>query len=498
MGRDGGSRGGYSGRGSRDGGSRGGYSGRDSGGGGQSRGADYSRGGGQSRGGYRRNDGDTNQGGGRVGGYRGHPRDGDSRSRSGGYGGRSREEGASGRPGGYRGRSSERDDRSQSSEGYRGRPRDGEGQPRQRREPRTYREPRDQREYREPREGRGRSEGSDQRTRGRYPDSARRSSDRPREQREYREPREYRERGEPREKHESRELREPREYREPREGRRTGGGRHHEAREPRAPRPRTDLPIDDDVEFRQLPKEARQALRGLSKDHGEDVGKLLIMSGRLLDYQPEVAYTYAQEALRRAGRIDVVREAAGIAAYVTERYAEALRELRTVRRLTGSNEHLPLMADAERGLGRPEKALELANSPDADSLGTLGKVELAIVASGARADLGEFDAALATLDRIPPVEGDTALRVLMARSAVLQAAGRDREARALLNDFDADDLDRAAGLLPDEVVVYDAMIPEEELPSDDEAPDGETQADESLASAALEVGAQVDQAHANE
>ena len=211
----------------------------------------------------------------------------------------------------------------------------------------------------------------------------------------------------------------------------------------------------------------------MSKEHAEHVGKLLIMSGRFLDYEPELAYQYAQEALRRASRIDVVREAAGIAAYVTERYSEALRELRTVRRLTGSSEHLPLMADAERGLGRPEKALELVNSPEAETLTKLQKIELAMVAAGARADLGQFDAALATLDRLPRLEGDTALRVLIARATVLQAAGRDEEAKELLSDFDANDLDRAAGNIPDEVTVFDLLEDaddDDERTADDERP----------------------------
>ncbi|MCL1799902.1 MAG: hypothetical protein FWG25_00860 [Promicromonosporaceae bacterium] len=224
----------------------------------------------------------------------------------------------------------------------------------------------------------------------------------------------------------------------------------------------------------------------MSKEHAEHVGKLLIMSGRFLDYEPELAYQYAQEALRRASRIDVVREAAGIAAYVTERYSEALRELRTVRRLTGSSEHLPLMADAERGLGRPEKALELVNSPEAETLTKLQKIELAMVAAGARADLGQFDAALATLDRLPRLEGDTALRVLIARATVLQAAGRDEEAKELLSDFDANDLDRAAGNIPDEVTVFDLLEDadddepggdDDERAADDEAADEFSNAD---------------------
>jgi len=146
------------------------------------------------------------------------------------------------------------------------------------------------------------------------------------------------------------------------------------------------------------------------------------------------------------------------------------------------------MADAERGLGRPEKALELANSPEADTLDQIGKVELAIVASGARADLGEFEAGLAVLDKLPPVEGDLALRVLMAKAAVLQAAGRFDEAKALLSDFDEEDLDRAAGVVPDEIYVYETFeepeVDEDNDGADTDASDGTRAAAGDVASAA--------------
>jgi tetratricopeptide (TPR) repeat protein len=209
----------------------------------------------------------------------------------------------------------------------------------------------------------------------------------------------------------------------------------------------------------QLSREARARLRGLSKDNAERVGLHLVMTGRLLDVDPERAYEHAQAAARRGGRIDVVREAAGIAAYRTGRFAEALRELRTVRRLNGSSEHLPLMADAERGLGRPERALALAASEEARTLDAAGRTELAIVVSGARSDLGEHDAALVVLDRIPAAErqGDLGIRVLQARAAALEGAGRGDEAAALLAGVDPDVLDRAAGVphLDEDVVVYD-------------------------------------------
>ncbi|NNU26396.1 hypothetical protein HLI28_02395 [Isoptericola sp. JC619] len=191
------------------------------------------------------------------------------------------------------------------------------------------------------------------------------------------------------------------------------------------------------------------------------MGAHLVMAGRLLDADPELAYAHAQAAVRRAGRIDVVREAAGIAAYRTGRYAEALRELRTVRRLNGSSEHLPLMADAERGLGRPERAIALAGSEEARTLDAEARTELAIVVSGARTDLGEHDAALVVLDRIPASErrGDLGLRVLQARAVALEAAGRSDEAATVLAGVDPAALERAIGAAatPDEdVVVFDA------------------------------------------
>lgn len=230
----------------------------------------------------------------------------------------------------------------------------------------------------------------------------------------------------------------------------------------------------------QLSRDVRGRLRGLTKENAERIGLHLVMAGRLLDVDPERAYEHTQAAVRRGGRVDVVREAAGIAAYRTGRFAEALRELRTVRRLNGSSEHLPLMADAERGLGRPERALALAASEEARTLDAEGRTELAIVASGARSDLGEHDAAIAVLDRIPAAErrGDLGLRVLQARAAALEAAGREDEAARLLAGVDPAELERASGLTQesDDVVVYDTYdedAVDEDLDTEDDPEDGD-------------------------
>ena len=225
-------------------------------------------------------------------------------------------------------------------------------------------------------------------------------------------------------------------------------------------RPRSeDLPIPDAVEFSQLDRSVRQRLRTLSKMNAEDVGRHLIMVGLLLEDDPELAYRHAMVAVARAGRVDVVREAAALAAYSTGRYAEALRELRTVRRLSGSSDHLAIEADCERGLGRPERAIALAKSPEASTLAGIALAEMQIVVAGARLDLGDAAAALHALEHIATDDDDTNARVAEAKVDVLRALGRDADADAI------------AATLPrwhddeDEVIVYDAQ--EDDAQEDD-------------------------------
>jgi tetratricopeptide (TPR) repeat protein len=233
------------------------------------------------------------------------------------------------------------------------------------------------------------------------------------------------------------------------------------AETPRRPRVK-DPELPDEVSIGQLDREVRAQLRGLSKEHAERVGRHLVMAGSMLDIDPELAYQHSQAAVRHASRIDVVREAAGICAYHTGRYAEALSELRTARRLSGSSAHLAIMADAERGLGRPEKALELANSPEAEKLKGEQLVEFAMVQSGARCDLGQFDAALSELNRLPAQTGELRLRVLAAKASVLEQAGRSAEAERLLAGINPADLERATGYDDSDVVVFDTEEPEDD------------------------------------
>ena len=131
----------------------------------------------------------------------------------------------------------------------------------------------------------------------------------------------------------------------------------------RSVRSRHDDPIiPEGVTADELDRIARNELKTLSKENADGVALHLVMAARLIESDPALAHQHAISAARRAGRIGVVRETLAITAYATGDYALALRELRTYRRITGRNDQLPMMVDSERGLGRPEKALEEGRS----------------------------------------------------------------------------------------------------------------------------------------
>ena len=201
--------------------------------------------------------------------------------------------------------------------------------------------------------------------------------------------------------------------------------------------------VPDDVEPRDLDKVARGELKTLSKENADWVAKHLVMAGRLIEEDPEEAHKHALSAGRRAGRIGVVRETIAITAYTVGDYALTLRELRTYRRITGRDDQLPLMVDSERGLGRPERALELGRSVDVSTLPASVRVSLAIAMSGARLDLGQPDAALGELE-IPQLDRKRAFdyspALFDAYATVLDDLGRERDAeewRALAERADA-------------------------------------------------------------
>jgi len=253
----------------------------------------------------------------------------------------------------------------------------------------------------------------------------------------------------------------------------------------RAVRPAFDEPIvPDEVTPNDLNAAARNQLKTLSKENAEAVARHLAMAAEVIDADPELAHRHAIAATRRAGRIGVVRETAAITAYAIGDYALALRELRTYRRISGSDDQIALMVDSERGVGRPDRALEVGRAVDRSTLAPSVRVELAIAMSGARLDLGENERALQELD-IPELDPDRAFEwspsLFAARAAVLEELGRDDEALEWQRRAEVaeDALNAANGSDGDLEVVLVEEVVEQFVPEDaDEDADEEAAASE--------------------
>ncbi|MFI0966967.1 hypothetical protein ACH4S8_37125 [Streptomyces sp. NPDC021080] len=237
------------------------------------------------------------------------------------------------------------------------------------------------------------------------------------------------------------------------------------------------MPIPDDVTGEEIDQDVRQELLSLPKGLAEDVSRNLVMVARLIDEDPEAAYAYSRIALRLASRVAAVREAAGFAAYANQKFSEALAEFRAARRMTGSVELWPVMADCERGLGRPEKALEMAGAPEVHKLDKASQVEMRLVAAGARRDMDQLDAAIVTLQS-PELASNSVqpwtARLRYAYADALLAAGREGEAREWFaktvesdKDGSTDASDRLAEM--DGVEFVDALVED-----DDEAGTADT------------------------
>lgn len=203
-----------------------------------------------------------------------------------------------------------------------------------------------------------------------------------------------------------------------------------------------DLPSDIDV--KDLDRTVLQDLRSLAKDNADAVAKHMIMAATLMADDPQLALRHARAAKDRGGRVSVVRETAGIAAYHAGEWKEALSELRASRRMSGGPGLVAVMADCERALGRPEKAIELSREVSQEELDDETRIELAIVVAGARHDLGQHDAAVVELSKVGPradAEGVSASRLMYAYADALLAVGRKDEAKEWFGNAQRADVD---------------------------------------------------------
>jgi tetratricopeptide (TPR) repeat protein len=214
-------------------------------------------------------------------------------------------------------------------------------------------------------------------------------------------------------------------------------------------------PIPDDITGRELHRSTANQLKSLPEKLANRVARHLVAAARLIDADPETAYAHTVAARARAARVAVVREASGEAAYAAGRFKDALAELKAARRLSGDPIYLPMMADCERALGRPDRALALARDPGVEQLDEAGQVEMLIVASGARRDQGDVATAIRTLE-VPELRSRSRApwspRIRYAYAEALLADGQVGQAREWF--------ERAAGLDPDGVTDADERVAE--------------------------------------
>ena len=190
-------------------------------------------------------------------------------------------------------------------------------------------------------------------------------------------------------------------------------------------------PIPDDVAAKDLDKFSLRALSGLPDKLVDRIARHLVMAGLLLHEDPETAHKHALAARARATRNPMVREAVGETAYAAGNFAEALSEFRAAKRMNGAYYYVPMMADCERALGRPEKAIKMDTTDVRAKLDEAGQIELSIVVAGARRDIGQADAAIRLLETEPlhtKGRAEWVARLRYAYADALLDAGRKDEA----------------------------------------------------------------------
>ena len=236
-----------------------------------------------------------------------------------------------------------------------------------------------------------------------------------------------------------------------------------------------------------LDKDTRAGLRSLNKQLAEAVGNRLIATAALLEAgDAEGALVQARYARRKASRVATVREVCGVAAYNAGEWQLAMNELRAAERLGGNRDHVAMIADCERAIGHPERAVDLYRQFGED--GTIDpevRVELLIVAAGARRDMGMGEAATAMLKvralESPKTEQWVA-RLRFAYAEHLIADGREDEAREWLSRAVAADEAGVTGaaerLLELEGVDFDELEDEIEDDSEERSADRSAGSDE--------------------
>jgi tetratricopeptide (TPR) repeat protein len=160
------------------------------------------------------------------------------------------------------------------------------------------------------------------------------------------------------------------------------------------------------------------------------------------DYR--AAIRLAEQSKHMALRATSVRELLGLAYYRSGRWQEAARELAAFRRMSGSAEQTPVLADCHRAVNKPERAVELCDEIDRRRVPRSVFYEGAIVAAGALADMGRIDEAIARLEALdlrPDVASEHHLRAWYVLGDLLERRGRFTQAREWFDAVAAADPD---------------------------------------------------------
>ena len=194
---------------------------------------------------------------------------------------------------------------------------------------------------------------------------------------------------------------------------------------------RVEPEIPQEIYREEIEPEIKRELSSLSADNAEQTARHLIALVHFLPIDVQRAHLHGVAASARAARVGRVRELAGIAAYAAEKFDVALRELKTAFRITGDPTFWAMMADCHRGMGEPLKAIELGRAPEAKLLDKEAQVELRIVLSGARRDLGEFAAAVTSVKckELEERNSTWSARLRYAYADALEASGDIEGAR---------------------------------------------------------------------
>ena len=220
-------------------------------------------------------------------------------------------------------------------------------------------------------------------------------------------------------------------------------------------------------------------LKGLSKSAADSVKQDLIQAATLMDEDPAGALEHALSARDMAPRLSAVREAVAETAYAAGEYATALNEYRTLHRMTGEADYVPVIADCERALGRPEAALRLLQGVTQQDVSPEQYVEVLLETAGARDELNQRPEALRLLRQaISERVGDRAgqARLRYAYADLLERMDDSEQARewfaAAASLDDEDDLDAEERLEALDGVVLE--LDESELDEDESADDAST------------------------